>query len=336
MRSLGIAGFVVSSGIILLVLHSVGVGELFIIYHKMNFFYCALAVFAYILAVLLAAIRWNEFVVDMKIKAKFVSVYAITWIGNAINSVTPVAISGGEPAKAYFLSKASSTKKSRTLATVIATDFLEYGSFVLIDIAAVMILYFKLDLPVIILYPLLFTIGVGILIIGSLIYTSLNRKASLVVTLFFTSIVKKLGIFKKHVLKFEDNLEQNIDIFNGTLREVSPRTVVSTMSITVLIRLLDILRLYIIILALGGSADPLSIVIAVAFATVAAVVPLLPGAIGAVEPAMIAGFVLCGLDFPLAAAVVIVDRIIVLGLNTTIGFGAMYFLGYKSKESWKS
>ncbi len=336
MRSLGIAGFVVSFGIILFVLHSVGIGELLRIYSEINFYYWSLAVFVYVLIILLSAIRWDEFIIDMGMKAKFASVFAISWIGCAINSVTPIAISGGEPAKAYFLSKVSGAKKSRTFATVIATDFLEFGSFVLLDIIAVMIIYFKLDLPVIILYPLLFTIGIGILAIGSLVYTSLNRKASLAVTLFFTSILKKVGIFKKYILKFEENLSHNIDVFNSALREVSFRTIVSTMGISVLARVLDVLRLYLIIIALGGSIDPSFIVIAIALGTVASLVPFLPGSIGAVEPAMIAGFMLGGLGFPLATAVVIVDRIIVLGLNTSIGFGCMYFLlSIKSDQTIK-
>ena len=258
--------------------------------------------------------------------------FAISWVGCAINSVTPIAISGGEPAKAYFLSKISSAKKSRTFATVIATDFLEYGSFVVVDILAVMIIYFKFDLPVIILYPVMFTIGVGGVVLGSLIYTSLNRNASIAVALFFTSILKKFRVLKNHILRFESNLEHNIDVFNSALREVSFRTIVSTMGITVLMRVLDILRLYLIIIALGGGIDPLFIIIAIAFGTVASVVPILPGAIGAVEPAMIAGFVLGGVSLPLAVAVVIVDRIIVLGLNTSLGFGCLYFLGYKNRR----
>ncbi len=332
MKSLGIAGFVVSSGIILFVLHSVGIGELFRIYKEIDFFYWTLAVFTYILVILLSAVRWNEFIIDMGMKAKFASVFAISWIGCAINSVTPVAISGGEPAKAYFLSKVSSAKKSRTFATVIATDFLEYGSFVLLDVVAVMIIYFKLDLPVVILYPLLIVIGIGIMVIGSLMYTSLNRKASIAVALFFMSFLKRFRVLKMRVLRFEENLSHNIDVFNSALREVSFRTIASTMGISVLSRVLDVLRLYLIIIALGGRIDPLFIVIAIAFGTVASVVPLLPGAIGAVEPAMIAGFVLGGVSFPLATAVVIVDRIIVLGLNTSLGFGCMYFLGYKNQR----
>ncbi len=332
MKSLGIAGFVVSFGIILFVLHSVGIGELFRIYRDIDFFYWTLAVFSYVLVIFLSAVRWNEFIVDLGMKAKFASVFAISWIGCAINSVTPVAISGGEPAKAYFLSKVSSAKKSRTFATVIATDFLEYGSFVLLDVFAVMILHFKLDLPVVILYPLMFTIGVGGVVLGSLVYTSLNRKASLAVTLFFMSFLKRFRFLKTHVLRFEENLSHNIDVFNSALREVSFRTIASTMGISVLSRVLDVLRLYLIIVALGGGIDPLFIVIAIAFGTVASVVPLLPGAIGAVEPAMIAGLVLGGIGFPLAAAVVIVDRIIVLGLNTSLGFGCMYFLGYRNKQ----
>ncbi len=332
MKSLGIAGFIVSFGIILFLVHTVGFSELLGIYHDINFFYWTLAVLTYVLVIFLSAIRWNEFIIDMGMKARFASVFAISWIGCAINSVTPVAISGGEPAKAYFLSKVSSTKKSRTFATVIATDFLEYGSFVLLDVIAVMIIHFRLDLPVIILYPLLLAIGVGILILGSLIYTSLNRKASLTVTLFFTSILKKFRIFKNHILRFESNLEHNIHVFNTALREISFMTIISTMSISVFSRVLDVLRLYLVILALGGGIDPLFIVIAIAFATVASIVPLLPGAIGAVEPAMIAGFVLGGVSLPLATAVVIVDRIIVLGLNTSLGFGCMYFLGYKNQQ----
>lgn len=255
-------------------------------------------------------------------------VFMITWIGFAINSITPMAISGGEPAKAYYLSMWSSTKKSQTLASVIATDFLEFGSFVLLDIIAAIVLYFKFGLPVIILYPLLFTIGISVLVLMLLIYTSLNKDVSLAVTLFFTSVFKRARILRKRVIDFENNIEHSIHLFNSALKSLSIGTIMSSIVVSVILRMVDILRLYVIIAALGFEINPIFILISLAFATAAAFVPLLPGSVGAIEPAMIAGLMLGGLTLSAATATIMIERFIVLGFNTIIGFGSMYYMGH--------
>lgn len=326
MKSIGIVGFAISFGVIISFLYVVGFDKLVALSHEMNYFYAGLAVMAYVLSSMLNAVRWKHFISNMKMNAKFSIIYAITWIGAAINSITPLVLSGGEPAKAYFLSKFSSSKKSETLASVVAVNVLEYGSFIVLDIIAVMILYLKLELPAIVIYPLLATAGIGSIVVASITYTSLHKNSSLKITLFFMSIIKKLKLFEKHIFAFEKNLLNNIETFNKTLKRLSFRAILSAVSITIMLRLLDVARMYLIAYAFGVRIDPLFIIIAFAFGTVAAVVPLLPGSVGAVEPAMVAGFMLGGMALEIATAVVIVDRIIVLGLNMIMGFSCMYIL----------
>ncbi len=326
MKSIGIVGFAISFGVIASFLYVVGFDKLVALSNEMSYLYAGLAVLAYVLSSMLNAARWKHFISNMKMNAKFSIIYAITWIGAAINSITPLVISGGEPAKVYLLSKFSSSKKSETLASVVAVNVLEYGSFILLDIIAVMIIYLKLDLPAIVIYPLLATAGIGSVVLVSITYASLNKNSSLKITLFFTSILKKLKLFEKHISAFEKNLLKNIETFNKTLKCLSFRAILSAVSISIMLRLLDVARMYLIVHAFGVRIDPLFIIIAFAFGTVAAVVPLLPGSVGAVEPAMIGGFMLGGMSLEIATAVVIVDRIIVLGLNIMAGFSCMYIL----------
>jgi len=326
MKSIGIVGFAISFGVIASFLYVVGLDKPIALSHEMSYLYAGLAVLAYVLSSMLNAARWKHFISNMKMNAKFSIIYAITWIGAGINSITPLVISGGEPVKAYLLSKFSSSKKSETLASIVAVNVLEYGSFILLDIIAVMIIYMKLDLPAIVIYPLLATAGIGSIVLATITYASLNKSHSLKITLFFTSILKKLKLFEKQISGFEKNLMKNIETFNKTLKHLSFRAILSAVSLSIMLRFMDVVRMYLIVYAFGVRIDPLFIIIAFAFGTVAAVIPLLPGSVGAVEPAMVAGFMLGGMPLEIATAVVIVDRAIVLGLNMIVGFSCMYIL----------
>ena len=326
MKRLSSIGFLIGISVMSYIIYSTGIENIMNMLIKININYMFLAIISYVILIAVYSYRWRQYIVDMKMKISFLKLFNITWIGSAINSITPMAISGGEPLKAYYLSKECSTKKSKSLATVIACDILDYGSFIIIDIIAVIMLYFMLNMPIIILYPLIATIGLGGIVMVLLINFCLNRRISKNIILFVTKIFKKIKRFKNRLLRFERNLEFNIDNFSRSLKEVSKKTIIDTIFLTGVLRLIEILKLYIIILAFGGTIEIQYIVIAVAFSTIASLVPLLPGSIGAVEPALILGLTLGGLGMPLATAVVLLDRIISLGLNISVGFGNMYFM----------
>lgn len=66
MKSLGIAGFIISSVILSYLLYTAGIGELMRIYNTASKGYVAFAVILYFFSSLLHAFRWNQFIRSMK------------------------------------------------------------------------------------------------------------------------------------------------------------------------------------------------------------------------------------------------------------------------------
>ena len=95
---------------------------------------------------------------------------------------------------------------------------------------------------------------------------------------------------------------------------------------------LEILRVYVVFLALNVNA-PLEIIAAVfVISTLIGMIPLLPGGLGAVDGMMILLYSYAGIPASVSAAVTIVERLISFWMTSIIGVAVMPYFGVDAVE----
>ncbi|MCK4967870.1 MAG: flippase-like domain-containing protein, partial [Candidatus Aenigmarchaeota archaeon] len=134
MKYVGILGIFLSLGILMgLVSYGGGFYSIINTFSGADVVYLSFSVFFYILMLAGFAFRWMRFSIASNIFKKFTLFFKLQFIGHWISTITPFFMSGGEPAKAYLLSKYTKIKKSKTLATLVHPWFFDLASFLIMD-----------------------------------------------------------------------------------------------------------------------------------------------------------------------------------------------------------
>jgi len=326
-RKVGYLSIFLGLAVVLYIMWQAGFGNIYRILTHITFGYILIALVIDQTKVGLGAIRWMNFIRSAKVKVKFRDIYLIHLIGLAVNSITPVARLGGEPVRLYLLNKHAKIRNSIGSATIIASGFFDLGSFLLLNIIAILLVYFSLQLPLAFVYPLFFFVIVFSVLTLSLVHISINRKASLFVTHWFISKLKKFKLLRERLEKWGERTDEEVKRYVTTVKMSLSSTLLLNLFITAMLRVLEVLRVYMIVLAVNEHIGFMWIIVALAFAITTGLIPSPPGGFGIVEPAMTAVFLLGGLALSSAITIVLIDRLIVVGFTSLLGFGCVHFLG---------
>ncbi|MCK4550346.1 MAG: flippase-like domain-containing protein [Candidatus Aenigmarchaeota archaeon] len=253
-------------------------------------------------------------------------------IGYWLNTITPFFMAGGEPAKVYLLGKLSGVKKSKTLATIVPPWFFDMGSFLLMDIFVLFYFLFFLE-KTMIEAVLIAAIFVGMAFTAFLFYAMFNEKRAYKIAHFMIAVFGRIDFLKKRMVAAQRKLASDVCIFSEALeKNMTFKLVVLNAIVTVFLRIFDVLRLYVVLLAFGGDTSILFVFVAFTISRLSVFVPVLPGGIGAVESGIVVGLSLGGVPVALGAAVAIVDRILIFTVLALGGTLCLSSFDLKAKE----
>ena len=141
-------GALLSVGIIILIAMVIFVGPQQIIgaLQTAAINYVILAIIVQFIILWLWNTRWSVICRALDIPHNQLSLFAMTIVGLAINDLTPSGRSGGEPVRAYLLSKRSSVEFKRTFATVMGDKIFDTFPFMVLAIFAIAYLMLYLHL----------------------------------------------------------------------------------------------------------------------------------------------------------------------------------------------
>ena len=137
--------FLVGIGILAVMVIFIGPGKIESALKNANPWYVALAVFVQFFIYGLWTQRWSITIHSLQISIKRRHIFPMLMVGLAVNNITPSGRGGGEPVRAYMLSKYANAPMENAFATVIADRGLDTFPFVVLAILTLFL--FSVSIP---------------------------------------------------------------------------------------------------------------------------------------------------------------------------------------------
>ena len=314
--------------ILVIMLWFVGIDKVLDALKIANLGIIALAVATQVFTYFLYTLRWEILnkLADMDIGIK--KLLPIVLVGLAINNITPSGRGGGEPVRAYLLSKSDEKYHFEdSLATVIADRALDTFPFVVLAAITIasMVLFFNFDLWLIVVMVLAVIAIIAILIM--LIYMCINPNFGQRVDGWIVGLVRRF--YKGNSEKLENQIHESILGFQETMLMLmsNKRGLVYTLTLSFIIWFFEIFRVYLVFLAFGANVNPIIIGEVFIVASLVGMIPLLPGGLGAVDGLMILFYSAAGISASVSAAATVIERLISFWMTTIIGLVIMPYYG---------
>jgi uncharacterized protein (TIRG00374 family) len=291
-----------------------------------NRLFIASAIAVYFLSVGLWATRWQAALYFINCRISFGVRYLILCAAIFLNNITPGARVGGDPfGRVYMLHKLENTPYSSGMASSIGERTLTPLIIVSFLMAGLLLQFGKGSLQLTVIL-----IAVWVLAASATIF---------IPRLFFKKRIAVRGISRitNRVLGWfgkggnAQEIIENVEIFysNSYATIDKWKKVLVIGSLTLLLGVLDVFRLYTIFLALGYHPTLSMLLVASALPTIVGIIPFLPGGLVVVEGSLISVLVLFGVPLNLAMAATAIERGISFVLSTIVGAGVFSYLGVK-------
>lgn len=318
----------ISVVILLIMLWFVGIDQVIDALRIANLGIIALAVAAQVFTYFLYTLRWQILnkLADMDVSIK--RLLPMVMVGLAVNNITPSGRGGGEPVRAYLLAKADEDYHFEdTFATVVADRALDTFPFVVLAAITIasMALFFDFDIWLIAVMVAAVIAIVAILII--LIYMCINPQFGLRVDGWIIGLVRRF--YKKNTEELENKIHDAIHGFQETMKMLmsNRKGLAITLTLSFVIWIFEIIRVYLVFLAFGANVDPIVIGEVFIVACLVGMIPLLPGGLGAVDGLMILFYSAAGIPASISAAATVIERLISFWMTTIIGMVLMPYYG---------
>lgn len=316
-------------GIIIMavMLYFIGIDKVIDALKIANFWYILLAILVQFLTYYLFALRWNIINKIANINVSIKNVFMMILVGLAVNNLTPTGRVGGEPVRAFILSKYTQKPYEETFATAISDRALDIFPFLILAIIAVVsiILYFNLS-NLILAILIISVIGVTAASV-LLIYMSINEKFGEKITLWIVKLINRF--YKKDPESLEKKVIEAISGFQKTMKMMlsDKKIIYQALPLSFIIWVSEIFRVYIIFLAFGVDVSPFLIGQVFIVASLIGMIPALPGGLGAVDGVMILFYSSAGISPSISAAATVIERLISFWMTTMIGFAILPYYG---------
>lgn len=313
-------------------IYFIGVDQIWESLKVTNLIFIGLAIVVQIIVYFLFNLRWKIINNTLDIDMGFFKLLPMLMVGLAVNNITPSGRGGGEPVRAYLLSKSAEEPFESALATVVSDRALDAFPFLILSIFTVAYVLMYFNLSPIITGVLIAAVLMVLIFFILLIYASINKKFGDKVTRLISKIAKNKFLVKLHK-KDPEVLEKRIilavDEFQLSMQEMIRHNhiLLYALPLSFIIWGFEMLRVYLVFLAFGADVSILLIAVAFVLSSLIGMLPLLPGGLGTVDGLMILIFSSAGISPSVSAAVTVIERLISFWMTTIIGFIILPYYG---------
>lgn len=315
---------------------SVGIGNIINKISQSNPFYIFGAFLSILLMHIVNATRWYVF-----IKPKIIKPLKLFWVylaGVFFTTVTPTASVGGEPLRAYYVSKIEKTSFVRGTSIAFIEKFV-YGD-ILLGIPlfySFLISLARINAPSEIKSALISLVGLVILVAIALISVKHNfiriRKLIERILVWFYRLEflqKKYDTFQKFKKKVHVSVIEFFEIIKESFKD--KRLFWKGISLGLLSWFLYFFSFYLIFIALGTPIDVSNLIIAVSIARLISFITFIPGGIGITESTLFGMFAALSINPVVGASAILIQRGISYFYSLAAGYAAFSYLGIKDTK----
>ena len=302
--------------------------EVYLIFTEINFVYVSLAFVSGLFAFLLWNLRFRNSLRGL-VKIKYLSLLPILFTGLFVNMITPGSGVGGEPVRAYYLSKKYKKPKTKFLGCIFGDKFFNLAVFISFVIISLLLVIIYFDIQATTKFILEGVLLLLFVIVASFVYFFF-RKYRLDITLI-TKNLYKLRILKKRFqsyARFNNYVNKKLDNFLTIFRKVivDKKRFYSGIFLSILIWMFTFLISYFLFLAFGFHVNFISVITVVTLGFFFGDISPLPGGIGMAEGVMFLLYSAMGIFEPVAIAVALLSRIIYYFYTLLIGGIALIYV----------
>jgi uncharacterized protein (TIRG00374 family) len=299
-----------------------------------NPYFIVLAVAVTLLRFMLWAHKWQRTLFPLA-RIPFLKVFAILMTGIFLNQTTPGRETGGEPVRAYYVSKFTGLKKRQVMATIIldkSGNYMALGTFIGFSLLFIT-LFMRVPPSVkVILEGILLFLAIALL---SAVYVRKNLRlpvlpAGILERIYYFSPLKKVRERFSTYTAFEDYVMERVGEFVTTLEDLLKRreNVRTNLLLSFAVWSLVFVKTYLIFLALGTSPNPLMVVAVETTSILLGILSFLPGGVGATEVTMVVLFSTAGIPVGTATAVTVISRGIYYAFSLGLGYVCLLYLKF--------
>ncbi len=329
------AAFMVGAIIIILLINKIGFYEAYDALKAADTFYVFVAISTSLFSIYLAGFRWKYIINGDDTQVSNRPLFYALLSGNFINNITPAGKGGGEPLRAYILSKLSGVDGGKIFATVISDRIFDTMPYILLGYFGILNITLFRRVPDIVLVSLILAILLLTAILGIVLYLLFNVQQGKRFVALIVRFLKRFIPDKIH--KYEDKLEDTLTLFNSTIREIAHdrRKIIISSIVSIAIWGFWILRTYFVFLAFGVSVSFTTLAVVAVISSFVSLVPFSPGGFGTTDGAMIILFSAFGIDPYIALGATLVDRFISYWLPIVMG-AFTFWLSHREINRYKN
>lgn len=271
--------------------------------------------------------RWSIICKSLSIPHRQLPLFAMTIIGLAINDLTPSGRSGGEPVRAYLLSKSSNESFKRTFATVMSDKIFDTVPFMVLAIFAISYLMFTLHLGTALFTVLLLALALFIVLLAFILYICINESVGLKTIEWIFKLIRRFT--SRDLDKYEDKARTTLLGFQSNLKLLmhDRKLLIIASIISFVVWFLELLRVYVVFLAFGVHVSLGMVASVFLVSTLIGIIPALPGGLGSIDGVMILLYSMAGVASSVSTAATLVERMISLWMVLVIGVILIPFFG---------
>ncbi len=306
-----------------------GLGNVYMVLSSSNSKMLAMAFALQIILMALFALRWKTFISSIGRRSRSVNVIMASLVGFFMNALTPGAKAGGEPVRAYLLSRLERISVSRCFATIVAERLYDVSAYMIVMLAGLIWIYRTAELSL--MENMLLWSGAALILflMWVTLNISVNKKKSKHLVRGMLKILRNVKPLASKVKEWNEKIDEAIDDYSSTFKDAMVSNLLSGVTLSMLMRILEITRIFLVAKALGvdvGLAEILGIYVVV---MIAYLMPSPPAGLGVIDVVYVLGFRLLGTDTATAAAIMVVDRFFSTFMPAILGMMTTYYTGFR-------
>lgn len=316
--------------IVLLIIYLVDFNKVIAGIGKLSWDYFILLLCIQLTSILLSSMKWKLILRHSKTRMR--NILPATLVGYFANGITPIGMAGGEPVRAYIISKTDNIPLPTAASSVIVDLFLEITPMFFLSGLAIYLILAK-GVSVILAVLLGFITLILFLLFSIAVTLVVNKEFSMKLIQELFNFISKIPVLRIYIQKFLPEVDEISEKFNKAIRlhMMDNNILFYGTLLSVSVWILRLLRAYFIFIALDIPIGFQTVLIVETAVSVLSFIPLFPGAIGIWEGASITLYPLLAdpgmLDASLAAAATLINRFFLYLLPMIMGIIAAIYLG---------